>query len=76
MKAVIQRVSRASVDVNDETIGKIGRGFLVLLGVANEERIGDCSCRNASYNVDRASGSRQVYGCETAAYHSAGDDMG
>lgn len=34
MKAVIQRVSRASVDVNDETIGKIGRGFLVLLGVA------------------------------------------
>ena len=37
MKAVIQRVSRASVDVNDETIGKIGRGFLVLLGVANED---------------------------------------
>ena len=36
MKAVIQRVSRASVDVNDETIGKIGRGFRVLLGVANE----------------------------------------
>ena len=37
MKAVIQRVSRANVDVNDETIGKIGRGFLVLLGVANED---------------------------------------
>ena len=37
MKEVIQRVSRASVDVNDETIGKIGRGFLVLLGVANED---------------------------------------
>jgi len=37
MKAVIQRVSRASVDVNDETIGKIGKGFLVLLGVANED---------------------------------------
>ena len=37
MKAVIQRVSRASVDVNDETIGKIGSGFLVLLGVANED---------------------------------------
>ena len=37
MKAVIQRVSRASVDVNDETIGRIGRGFLVLLGVANED---------------------------------------
>ena len=37
MKAVIQRVSRASVGVNDETIGKIGRGFLVLLGVANED---------------------------------------
>ncbi len=33
MKAVIQRVSAARVDVNDETVGEIGAGILVLLGV-------------------------------------------
>ena len=32
MRLVIQRVSRASVRVGDETVGEIGRGFLVLLG--------------------------------------------
>lgn len=33
MKAVIQRVKRAEVVVENETVGKIGEGFLVLLGV-------------------------------------------
>jgi D-tyrosyl-tRNA(Tyr) deacylase len=34
MKACIQRVSSARVRVEGETVGEIGRGFLVLLGVA------------------------------------------
>lgn len=33
MRAVVQRVSRARVDVDGETVGAIERGLLVLLGV-------------------------------------------
>ncbi|PKO23166.1 MAG: D-tyrosyl-tRNA(Tyr) deacylase [Chloroflexi bacterium HGW-Chloroflexi-1] len=35
MRAVVQRVSRAAVTVDGETVGAIGRGFLVLLGVTH-----------------------------------------
>ena len=35
MRAVVQRVSRARVVVGDETVGQIGQGLLVLLGVAS-----------------------------------------
>ena len=34
MRAVVTRVSSASVDIAGETVGKIGPGFLVLLGIA------------------------------------------
>lgn len=34
MRAVIQRVARASVEVNDQVVSRIGAGLLVLLGVA------------------------------------------
>lgn len=40
MKAVLQRVTRASVEVDGRIVGRIGAGLLVLLGVAkgDEER--------------------------------------
>jgi len=41
VRAVVQRVSRASVTVDDETTGEIGAGLLVLLGVSEEDTIDD-----------------------------------
>ena len=37
MKFVIQRVRSASVTVDDEVIGKIGRGYMVLIGVCDAD---------------------------------------
>jgi len=37
MRAVIQRVTQASVIVEGKTIGQIGKGFLVLLGVEEKD---------------------------------------
>lgn len=43
MKFVIQRVQHASVTVDNEIIGKIGRGYMVLIGVcdADDEAVAD-----------------------------------
>ena len=48
MKLVVQRVNKASVVVMGKTVGKIGRGYLVLLGVKN----GD-SEKEADYLVEK-----------------------
>ena len=37
MRAVVQRVSRASVKAGEEPVGQIGPGLLVLLGVAQDD---------------------------------------
>ncbi|MCM1133115.1 MAG: D-aminoacyl-tRNA deacylase [Ruminococcus flavefaciens] len=42
MKIVLQRVTSASVAVNGEICGKIGTGYLVLLGVGKEDTEEDC----------------------------------
>jgi D-tyrosyl-tRNA(Tyr) deacylase len=41
MKAVIQRVTNASVEVDGQIIGRIDHGLLVLLGVTKEDRNSD-----------------------------------
>ena len=37
MKIVVQRVKNAKVDVEGKTVGKIDKGFLVLLGVTHND---------------------------------------
>jgi D-tyrosyl-tRNA(Tyr) deacylase len=53
MRAVIQRVREASVDVDGERVGHIGRGLLVLLGVSVAD-----GPRQADWMVDKLLGLR------------------
>ena len=53
MRVVIQRVSEASVQVDNETIGQIGAGLVVLLGIAATDTEAD-----ATYLIDKIIGLR------------------
>jgi D-aminoacyl-tRNA deacylase len=53
MRAVLQRVSQAEVRVADRVIGKIGRGFVVLLGVAKDD-----TEKDAAFLADKTLGLR------------------
>ena len=48
MRVVLQRVSRAKVSVEGETVGEIGRGILVFLGISDED-----SEKEAVYLLDK-----------------------
>ena len=37
MRALIQRVEQAQVDIDGTTVGRIGRGYLILLGVGHAD---------------------------------------
>ena len=47
MKAVLQRVTHAEVEVDGEVVGRCGHGFLILLGVAqgDTEREAELLCK-------------------------------
>jgi D-aminoacyl-tRNA deacylase len=53
MRAVVQRVSRASVTVSNQVAGEIGPGLLVLLGVGHE-----VNRASADYLADKIVGLR------------------
>jgi len=53
MRAVVQRVTSARVDVNDQTAGEIGNGLLALVGVADTD-----SERDADWMAERIAGLR------------------
>jgi D-tyrosyl-tRNA(Tyr) deacylase len=51
MRAVVQRVSRASVTVEGEVVGSCGRGLLVLVGVGHDD--GDATARRLAEKLAR-----------------------
>ena len=53
MRAVVQRVSRAKVTINERSSGEIGLGLLVLLGVGHEDSEAD-----ATYLAEKIAGLR------------------
>ena len=53
MKAVIQRVSRGKVTIDGQIHGEIGRGFVILLGVAKDDTTEDMD-----YLIKKISGLR------------------
>ena len=53
MRAVLTRVKSASVEIQGQTVGQIGQGFLILLGVGPEDTKEKCR-----YLCDKALGLR------------------
>ncbi|MBF6560197.1 MAG: D-tyrosyl-tRNA(Tyr) deacylase [Candidatus Binataceae bacterium] len=73
MRAIVQRTSRAEVRIGERTAGQIGRGFVVLVGVAQDDHEGD-----ADYLADRVAGLRvfaDAAGKMNLAIGAAGGDL-
>ena len=56
MRAVVQRVSSASVAIDGETVGQIGRGYLVLLGVGHNDTRADADKLWANLSLEQVKG--------------------
>ena len=70
MRAVVQRVTESSVTVDGEIIGRIGTGFLVLLGVETEDTEDD-----AGYMADKIAGLR-IFNDRDGKFNLALNDVG
>jgi D-tyrosyl-tRNA(Tyr) deacylase len=70
MRAVVQRVSRASVRVDGEIVGAIERGLLVLLGVGQEDGEID-----AEYLAEKVAGLR-IFEDESEKMNRSVQDVG
>ena len=50
MRLVLQRVKRASVTVDEEVVGEIGKGMLVLVGIHRDDIAEDAAWCRAVHN--------------------------
>ena len=71
MRAVVQRVSRASVKVEGQAVGQIEAGLLVLLGVAQDD-----SETDADYLAEKITGLRIFEDADGKMNLSVGDSHG
>lgn len=71
MRAVVQRVSRAKVTVAGQVVGEIGRGLLVLLGVAENDSEAD-----ADYLAEKIAGLRIFEDAEGKMNRAVGESGG
>ena len=62
MRAVLTKVKSASVTIDGEVVGKIGKGFLILLGVGPEDTEKECR-----YLAEKALGLRVFAGIHAGA---------
>ena len=70
MRAVLTRVTSASVTIDGEVVGKIGKGFLILLGVGPEDTEKECR-----YLAEKALGLR-VFEDENGKMNLSVKDVG
>ena len=70
VRAILQRVSRAEVRIDGRVAGSIGRGFVVLLGVAQDDTDAD-----AAFIADRTLGMR-VFADDAGKMNLALDAVG
>lgn len=70
MKIVLQRVTSASVSVDGEICGKIGTGYLILLGIGQGDTEDDC-CRLADKIIKL-----RIFSDENGKINRSLDDVG
>ena len=70
MRALVQRVSEASVTVGDETVGRIGAGLLVFIGLSKDD-----SEAEARHIVDKTVNLR-IFPDETGRFNLSALDVG
>ncbi len=70
MRAVVQRVTRASVSIEDEVVGSIGPGLVILLGIGEDD-----GSEEVDYLADRVVNLR-IFADEAGRMNVSGLDAG
>ena len=70
MRALVQRVTEASVSIDGEVVGAIGAGLLVLLGVSRDD-----TDEEASYIVGKVANLR-IFSDDEGKFQSSATDVG